>query len=526
MALTSRSTPPFSELPPVPTLPAIYRKTLDIEVQDHRRTASATATMQTTVATPKATPTRQPAPQRQSSGSSLGKFFRKLTGRKTKEKPRAPPPLNLAPAEPPVGTLNRRTSELKPVPKAPAPASVQGVLAEMGASSAAAAERKSVHRKSVIKRVPVPIYDFEEDVIIPRRSADKAKVPPMPANAAEARHAALMALEGSPKETKASLPSDEPPTPDVKRPSTFSNNSDEDHIIKMVPAPPPMVTHVIVMEPKTFDSDVDLSNDEISPRKQSIKLVPSRSQSGSSSGSCTVDSLRRMSRTQNLSDFGTYDSSSDGSDEGGDVALPLQLRIPPPQPATETSSLSPRSPRTPISSYLPVTPEDGPGPSTPTSSGFDHSTASHNGAEFGTYSYNDGHGLKRTSTYSSAPRSPYSTTSHVYNSSNGGHSPRDARFAGSRSAYVAPVGDGLSSDSHGRNASIRLRAATSLVRRASQRPKEPPTSHDAYMARQAELANRRQSCKPMIHSQASIAAELTEVRDKEEGRVMETFFMS
>jgi hypothetical protein len=301
-----------------------------------------------------------------------------------------------------------------------------------------------------------------------------------------------------------------------------------------------LVTHVFVLEPESVDKpEIDLTEDQavpISPRQQSIKLVASRSTSGSSFDSGGVQSInssiKRMSKSKKLSDFGRYDSS-DGSDEGADVARPLQLRIPPRITTTtvvESGSVSPRTPRTPISPFLPVTPEDGPAPETPTSSGFDHSSVGHNGSPPSTaeYGYNT---FDRGSTANGSvrsPRSPYSAYSG-YAGSTSGHSSRDARFAGSRSAYVAPVGDGLSSDGHARGTS-RLRAATtrtgSISRRLSQKPKEPPTSHDAYLQKQAQMLNRRTSCKPVIHSRASIAAELTEVRDKDASHVMETFFMS
>lgn len=97
------------------------------------------------------------------------------------------------------------------------------------------------------------------------------------------------------------------------------------------------------------------------------------------------------------------------------------------------------------------------------------------------------------------------------------------RFAGSPAPYEAPIGDGLSPamslDGHGPK---RFRS----ISRTLSKKKQPPTSHDAYEAKQRELLSRRKSCKPLIHSQASIAAELSNVGDKEDARVMEACFMS
>jgi hypothetical protein len=87
------------------------------------------------------------------------------------------------------------------------------------------------------------------------------------------------------------------------------------------------------------------------------------------------------------------------------------------------------------------------------------------------------------------------------------------------------MGNGLAERHRSVGHADRIKAST-LGRRLSHRPVEPPTSHDAYLQKQAELARRRASCKPMIHSRASIAAELTEVRDTQAKNVMETFFMS
>lgn len=54
----------------------------------------------------------------------------------------------------------------------------------------------------------------------------------------------------------------------------------------------------------------------------------------------------------------------------------------------------------------------------------------------------------------------------------------------------------------------------------------PPSSYDAYEAHQRRIANNRSSCAPTLHSTASIAAELREIKDKEESDRAETFFLS
>lgn len=102
-------------------------------------------------------------------------------------------------------------------------------------------------------------------------------------------------------------------------------------------------------------------------------------------------------------------------------------------------------------------------------------------------------------------------------------SPRSHRspFAGSPAPYEAPIGDGLSSDGHGKPTRFR-----SISRTLSAKKKPAPNSFEAYEAKQRELLTRRKSCKPLIHSQASIAAEVRAVNDKEHARVMEACFMS
>lgn len=98
----------------------------------------------------------------------------------------------------------------------------------------------------------------------------------------------------------------------------------------------------------------------------------------------------------------------------------------------------------------------------------------------------------------------------------------DPRLAGSSPAREAPLGDGLSVDGHGSGGRARLRSLT----RKMSKPKQPPTSYDAYAEKQVQLLTRRKSCKPTLHSEASIAAEIHGVADKEDARLMEACFMA
>lgn len=498
-----------ANLPPVPTIPDTFRrKKPDSESDDdRRRAASATPPMHSFSAPVSSvtTPTGSPGKK-----SGLGAFFRRLTGRSKESKENITYTRRATTViEPVVKATKPRPMSYQP-PVVAAPPCVQSVLAEMGAASSAT-ERRYTYRKSMIKRVPVPLYDPDSDVIIRPNSANNDKdAAPVATNAAEARAAALAALEGSPRpQSTPRLPSTSEDgseqsvikTPESKRPDLVTLDSDDSGpIIHNVNASPAVITHVVVMEPEQIArAEVDLADDlpaMISPREQSVKIVGTtpRSPSTSSAGSGTMTSVKRMSKSTKLSDFGTYDSS-DASDENADTVEPLKLRI------------SPRSAIFDIHD-LPATPEDGPeSPLSASHVSVAHSTASHTMStdEFGHTTMV----VRRSS------------TKHSIRSV----SSRDARFAGSRSAYVAPIGDGLILDSHNRNTtSGRVRT---LSRRISTKPpREPPTSHDAYQQKQAELLARRQSCRPVIHSRASIAAELTEVRDKEANKVMETFFMS
>ena len=56
--------------------------------------------------------------------------------------------------------------------------------------------------------------------------------------------------------------------------------------------------------------------------------------------------------------------------------------------------------------------------------------------------------------------------------------------------------------------------------------KPPPTSNDAYLARQRQIAANRVSHVSKIHTTASVAAGTREIRDKDVGELTETFFLS
>ncbi|ORY25192.1 hypothetical protein BCR39DRAFT_590304 [Naematelia encephala] len=64
------------------------------------------------------------------------------------------------------------------------------------------------------------------------------------------------------------------------------------------------------------------------------------------------------------------------------------------------------------------------------------------------------------------------------------------------------------------------------IRPVPRMPMPPPTSHEAYEAQQRRAAANRRSCAPTMHSAASVMRELTEIKDKSEADVAETFFLS
>ncbi|OCF36074.1 hypothetical protein I316_01946 [Kwoniella heveanensis BCC8398] len=104
------------------------------------------------------------------------------------------------------------------------------------------------------------------------------------------------------------------------------------------------------------------------------------------------------------------------------------------------------------------------------------------------------------------------------------------KYAGSSPPRKAPIGTGLGDlgrkESKWRKSVMGL-ADKSVSKRQSVRA--PPTSNDAYAARQAQIARNRQSCQPTLHSTASIAAasrgQMGKM-SKEEQEVAETFFMA
>ncbi|WWD22350.1 hypothetical protein CI109_106841 [Kwoniella shandongensis] len=114
------------------------------------------------------------------------------------------------------------------------------------------------------------------------------------------------------------------------------------------------------------------------------------------------------------------------------------------------------------------------------------------------------------------------------------------KLAGSSPPRKAPVGVGLGLAELGRKESkwrksvIGLSEKTnSMSRRQTQKaspPKRapPPTSHDAYIARQQRIAANRTSCAPTLHSTASVAASARGMAhlSKEDEEMAETFFLS
>ncbi|GMK54380.1 hypothetical protein CspeluHIS016_0109660 [Cutaneotrichosporon spelunceum] len=103
--------------------------------------------------------------------------------------------------------------------------------------------------------------------------------------------------------------------------------------------------------------------------------------------------------------------------------------------------------------------------------------------------------------------------------------PRTPRTFTAEPVREGSVGDGHSMQSNGSRST--LRSLTHKLSKKSKPPsKQPPTSYDAYAEKQVQLLTRRKSCKPKMHSDASLAAEISEVTDKEDARVMEAVFMA
>ena len=109
---------------------------------------------------------------------------------------------------------------------------------------------------------------------------------------------------------------------------------------------------------------------------------------------------------------------------------------------------------------------------------------------------------------------------------------KDLRFAGSSPPRRAPIGTGAGASLERKESKWRksinvvTEAALQLPRRTSYKPAAPPSSYDPNAAQQRGLAANRRSCAPTMHSAASVAAELREIRNKEEADTAESFFLS
>ncbi|KAK8845404.1 hypothetical protein IAR55_006117 [Kwoniella newhampshirensis] len=114
------------------------------------------------------------------------------------------------------------------------------------------------------------------------------------------------------------------------------------------------------------------------------------------------------------------------------------------------------------------------------------------------------------------------------------------KLAGSSPPRKAPVGVGLGLAELGRKESkwrksvIGLSDKTGSISRLSSQKSSPPrrgpppTSHEAYAARQQRIASNRTSCAPTLHSTASVAASARGMAhmSKEDEEMAETFFLS
>ncbi|WOO80157.1 uncharacterized protein LOC62_03G003671 [Vanrija pseudolonga] len=262
--------------------------------------------------------------------------------------------------------------------------------------------------------------------------------------------------------------------------------------------------------------------------------------------SATGPTLRRTKPSLRNLHKSPYDRSADASsDETHDVVRPLDIRV-----VTRSATFGPCSnlnePATP-SSFEHAASENG-----HASSAGVGSMAEHRAAAVRRYGSLLGYG------HSGTPERNGSTATHAVPSLLGhgsslGHGTSLTHNSFLDSAPPSPMGLRTPPDSHDgdhetattpttkskwrksaqslsrklstKTSATSLRAA-SLSRKLSTKPKEPPTSYDAYEAKQRELATRRRSCNPMVHDNASLQAEISEVRDKEEVRVAETFFLS
>ncbi|KAK1926201.1 hypothetical protein DB88DRAFT_481048 [Papiliotrema laurentii] len=140
------------------------------------------------------------------------------------------------------------------------------------------------------------------------------------------------------------------------------------------------------------------------------------------------------------------------------------------------------------------------------------------------------------SAYPDTPASANSAIEEIVTpTSSEGSPPRgfSTKLAGSSPPRKAPIGTSLGADlgrkeSKWRKSIMGLSDITANKKTLSKRTstREPPTSYDAYLAHQKRMANNRQSCAPTLHSQASVAAEAREIRDRDESDMAEVFFCS
>ncbi|KAL1412044.1 hypothetical protein Q8F55_003041 [Vanrija albida] len=257
--------------------------------------------------------------------------------------------------------------------------------------------------------------------------------------------------------------------------------------------------------------------------------------------SATGPTLRRTKPSLRNLHKAPFDRSADAtSDETHDVVRPLEIRIAP-RSATFGPCSNLNEPATP-SSFEHSVSENGHASSVGCGSTVDHrsaavrrygsllgyghggtperngSTATHAVPSLLGHGSSLGHGTSMThnSFLDSAPPSPMTPRTPPESQDEEPETP---------SSKWRKSAQSLSRRLSTKTSSTSLRTA-SLSRKLSTRPKEPPTSYDAYEAKQREIATRRRSCNATVHDNASLQAKISEVRDKEEVRVAETFFLS
>lgn len=260
--------------------------------------------------------------------------------------------------------------------------------------------------------------------------------------------------------------------------------------------------------------------------------------------SATGPTLRRTKPSlRNLHKSSPYDRSADASsDETHDVVRPLDIRIVP-RSATFGPCSNLNEPATP-SSFEHAASENGHASSAGVGSMAEHRSAAvrrygsllgygHSGTPertgwTATHAVPSllGHGssLGHGTFLDSAPPSPMGPRTPP-DSHDGDHETSTTATTPTTKSKWRKSAQSLSRKLSTKTSATSVRAA-SLSRKLSTKPKEPPTSYDAYEAKQRELATRRRSCNPTVHDNASLQAEISEVRDKEEVRVAETFFLS